>query len=236
MDYSHPLLIALRRAGQKLKILRPVVRLWRRITGSAYEQAFDQCVMSSITPGAVVWDVGANIGFFTEKFSQAVGPSGRVIAFDPSPSCVAALRERFGSRDNVTIEPVGLSDQEGIADFSVSEHADPTGGLGVRPDHKEVVKVNITSGDAYAKSNPHIMPDFMKIDVEGYELEVINGMREVLASSDLKGVFIEVHFLELAKRGQTETPTRIVNLLRSSGYSVRWIDPSHLAAERTLRP
>jgi FkbM family methyltransferase len=232
MDYSHPALILLRRFGQRLHMLRPIVRLWRRISGSAYEEAFDKYVVSKITPGAVVWDVGANVGFFAEKFSMAVGHAGKVVAFDPSPSCVATLRERFSTQNNVIVEPVGLSDSTGIADFSVSEHADPTGGLGIRAGHNDVVKVNITTGDIYANTCTPRKPNYIKIDVEGYEWEVINGLTTVLTTEELKAVFIEVHFLELAKRGLVDAPTKIVLILRNNGFTVRWIDPSHLAAER----
>lgn len=232
MDYSNPLLISLRRVGQKLHILRPVVRLWRKITGSAYEEAFDKYVVSSITPGSVVWDIGANVGFFTEKFSMAAGEAGKVVAFDPSPGCIEELKNRFSGNETIIVEPVGLSDAPGKADFSVSDSTDPTGGLGVRSQHDNLVKVDITTGDIYAGSHVSRKPNYIKIDVEGYELDVIKGMPGVLSDKELKGVFIEVHFLELAKRNLAEAPTEIVNTLKHNGFTIRWIDPSHLAAER----
>lgn len=232
MDYSNPMLIGLRRVGQKLHILRPVVRLWRRIQGSAYEEAFDKYVVSRIIPGAVVWDVGANVGFFTDKFSIAAGSSGKVIAFDPSPGCVATLRERFARNSNVVVEPVGLAEAVGTADFSVSASTDPTGGLGVRTQHDNVVKVDITTGDIYVKEHASRKPNYVKIDVEGYEYEVINGMSGLLDDENLKAIFIEMHFLELAKRNLESAPTTIVNTLKGKGFAIHWIDPSHLAAER----
>lgn len=234
MDYSNPLLISLRRVGQRLHILRPVVRLWRRMRGFAYEEAFDNYVVARITPGSVVWDIGANVGFFTEKFSLAVGGAGKVIAFDPSPGCVSTLRERFARNDTVIVEPVGLADTVGSADFSVSASTDPTGGLGVRTNHDNVVKVNVTTGDIYAKEHASSTPNYIKIDVEGYEYEVINGMSGLLSDEKLKAIFIEMHFLELAKRNLGYAPANIVNTLKSKGFAIRWIDPSHLAAERGL--
>lgn len=232
MDYSSPLLVTLRRIGQKLHVLRPILRLWRKINGSAYEEAFDKYVVSKISNGSVVWDVGANVGFFTEKFSLAAGRSGIVIAFDPSPGCIDVLRNKFSGNESIIVEPVGLSDASDTVDFSISNSTDPTGGIGVRSQHDDIVKVEITTGDKYVEIYKSRKPDYIKIDVEGYELDVINGMRRLLADKKVKGVFIEVHFLELAKRNLTKAPKEIVNTMENYGFTIRWIDPSHLAAER----
>ena len=206
--------------------------MWRKISGSAYEEAFDKYVVAKIQPGSVVWDIGANVGFFTDKFSQAAGESGKVIAFDPSPGCVASLREQFDGNENVIIEALGMADKVGTEDFSSSASTDPTSGLGVRSNHEGVITVNITTGDTYADEHASSKPNYIKIDVEGYEYEVINGMVNLLSDKGLKAIFIEMHFLELAKRNLEYAPTSIVNTLESKGFTVRWIDPSHLAAER----
>ena len=232
MDYSNPLLIKLRRIGQQLHILRPMLTFWRKLTGAAYEEAFDKYIVSAITPSSIVWDIGANIGFFTEKFLIATGDTGKVIAFDPSPGCIETLSKKFSGNSAVIIEPVGLSDASGVASFSASDSTDPTGGIGVRPQHDNVVEVNITTGDEYVESHKSRMPNYIKIDVEGYEFDVIKGMSTLLSNHNLRGVFIEVHFLELAKRNLADAPTEIVNIMKKNGFSVRWIDPSHLAAER----
>lgn len=232
MDYSHPLFIIVRRVGQKIGILRPMQRIWRKIFNSAYEDGFDKYMLSKIKPNQIVWDVGANVGYFTEKFLFAVGPYGSVVAFEPSPGCVNVLRDKFSTQDNVLIEPIGLSDNEGISDFSIGEGTDPTNGLGVRAVDKAVVKVTISTGDIYVDKYGLRIPNYIKIDVEGYELEVINGLSKTLRADDLKGVFIEMHFLELAKRGLPHAPAIIVQVLQEHGLRIRWLDPSHLAAER----
>lgn len=65
--------------------------------------------------GACVWDVGANVGYYTKLFSERVGSSGRVYAFEPLPTTVAKLTAAAGGLDNVSILPVALSDRTGNA-------------------------------------------------------------------------------------------------------------------------
>lgn len=49
-------------------------------------------MFEAIKPGDVIWDVGANVGYYTRKFSDSVGPAGQVFAFEPFPATAARLR------------------------------------------------------------------------------------------------------------------------------------------------
>jgi hypothetical protein len=74
-------------------------------------------------------------------------------------------------------------------------------------------------------------PDVVKIDVEGFELEVIRGMRSVLGS--VRAAFIEVHFGLLEERGMRQAPSEIVAELKGLGFNtVKWVDASHIMAIR----
>ena len=234
MNYSSPVLITLRKIGQNLYILKPLVSLTRLLLNSKYEEKFDEYTVSRIPTGAVVWDVGANVGFFTNRFSKAVGDKGMVVAFDPSPNCISVLSKKFSDNANVVIEPVGLADIAGQTDFSLKGGTDPTGGIGARDDHNVSVTVNISTGNDYILEHPKRVPNFIKMDVEGYEYEALMGMTSVLSSKGCCGVFVEVHFLELTKRNMSDAPTKIVRLLESYGFVITWIDPSHFAAERFI--
>ena len=93
----------------------------------------------------------------------------------------------------------------------------------------EEVKVHVARAISYAERFP---PNVIKIDVEGFELEVLTGMAQFLASPTLRSLFIEVHFSILSERGRTEAPRKIVHRFRLTGFNVKWLDPSHLVAQR----
>lgn len=73
----------------------------------------------------------------------------------------------------------------------------------------------------------------VKIDVEGFELDVLKGMSGLLADPALRAIFVEVHFLALANRGLHTAPADMIALLRAAGFEIQWIDPSHFGATRT---
>lgn len=230
MDYSSKWALRARRIGQRLGILRPAVLAFRRLTRQSYEEAFDHALMSAIQPGDVVWDVGANVGLYTTRFADAVGPSGTVVAFEPSPAAIAGLKAACAGRDNVEIVNAALSDQAGTFDFFVSQEG-PSVTDGFSPTSSQDAKVSVQAlrGDDRARMTP---PSIIKVDVEGFELEVIRGMPDILRSPGLRGLFIEVHFLASVERGEPDGPAKLTALLKEAGLTYRWVDASHLVATR----
>jgi FkbM family methyltransferase len=229
MDYSNPWLVRLRSIGQRLGILRPVLGLFRRLTRHDYEDAFRSALLTGIQPGQVVWDVGANVGLYSELFAQLAGPAGRVVAFEPSPRSYKILCDKFFGNPNVTVENVALTDWEGVAPFYQSDYS-PTDGLSNRAGDAAIrTDVQVRRGDAYID---RFSPEVIKMDIEGYEVEALQGMPRILSSPRLKYIFLEVHFLLMKQRGLHDASTRIVGMLKEAGFAVRWTDPSHLVASR----
>ncbi len=233
VDYSSPMMLKLRRMGQQIGVLRPMLRLYRRTFNVSYEEGFDREVLKRVVPGDVVWDIGANVGFFTAKFAEKVGQDGRVLAFEPSPSTLAILRSRCGDLPNVEFVNIALSDADGSAQFHESGTAgDPNNGL-FQPDVSGItVNVAVRRGDSLCAERDDIVPTRIKIDVEGFEKEVLDGLSATLRSPRVRDVFVEVHFQILASRGLADAPAYINRLLTRCGFHVAWVDPSHLIASR----
>jgi FkbM family methyltransferase len=231
MDYSSPLAIQIRRVGQRLGILRPAVRLFRRILRKNYEDKFHDELLSAISPGSIVWDIGANVGFYTKLFSEKVGPTGRIVAFEPSPKTFNILREATKDHPEIVLHNIALSNKKSQATFYVSrtETADGATDSLAPAANAETHSISTVRGDS-----PELgaVPNVMKIDVEGFELEVLQGLSGILRNPDLRGLFVEMHFLEMINRGLKDAPQQIVNILKSAGFTVRWTDPSHIAAQR----
>jgi len=138
-----------------------------------------------LRPGMVVLDIGANQGFYSVLASKLVGRSGRVFSFEPSPRERKALllHMRLNLCGNVSVQSLALGDAETTSDLHVVEDTH-TGLNSLRPpvttSQTFVVRVRVTTLDAWLRIHeiPHI--DFMKMDVEGGELAVLRGASELL--------------------------------------------------------
>jgi hypothetical protein len=95
----------------------------------------------------------------------------------------------------------------------------------------QTVPVTICRGDSLCNRLGRV-PNVVKVDVEGFEEEVLLGMGELLASSLLRCLLVEVHFKTLEKRGRAMAPVRIEKLLAGNGFRTRWVDASHIFATR----
>jgi FkbM family methyltransferase len=129
-------------------------------------------------------DVGANVGYYMLLIRQAVGPRGRVDSIEPQPDNVVELRRNIDANrfDNVRLFPVALGEADGEAMLSteinatlLGEPSGPRTPVAVRR-LDDVVEERI---------------DLLKVDVEGYEAQVLRGARRHLASRP--ALFLEVH-------------------------------------------
>jgi FkbM family methyltransferase len=216
-------------------IHRTMVRIMSlRRTGEEYEESFRRAMFRCIRPGDCIWDVGANIGHYSEQFATAVGPSGKVISFEPSRACATMLEAR--ARDHEAgasweIAPIALSDADGDAWLSVQAGDTAPGNQLVSRDAPSAVAVRTARADSLLDAG-YTAPEVVKIDVEGFEGEVLDGMGSVLRSGSLRAVCMEIHFRKLNERGKEREPARIVQLLQSNDFAVKWVDRSHLVAQR----
>jgi FkbM family methyltransferase len=139
-----------------------------------------------IKPGAVVWDVGANMGLFSFAASGLSGPSGYIYAFEPDTFLVRLLRRSARLNPHaapVEIVPCAISDTISLARFNIAENNRATSflekfGTGLTGGVREVQTVLTIPLDWVAEQIP--LPDVLKIDVEGAELSVFRGAWKML--------------------------------------------------------
>jgi FkbM family methyltransferase len=229
--FAHPRVIAWRNRLRGNSLLRGV---YTSLAGRGdYEARFARELLNAVRPGDTVWDVGANVGVYAAQFVERGAAS--VVCFEPAPAAVAALRSRFPanskSANPVRIMPIALADRRGTATFS-ADGSSPNNQIGVSDGTKPTVDVQVHSADEALNEFALPTPNVIKIDVEGYELEVIEGMSRVLSSKELRSVFVEVHFSLLHHRKLDKAPAAILHLLRQHGFQVYWVDPSHIGARR----
>lgn len=164
-------------------------------TGAA-EKPMQEALVAELRPGATVYDIGANVGFVTLLAARLVGPTGRVIAFEPVPENVAAIRHNLALNgiDWAEVVETAVAEKPGSATLILSDVSAfsrlatvnvPTGARGQ-------IEVGVTSVDEFLAAGLAPPPDFVKIDVEGAELEVVRGMRQTLADHH-PTIMCEVH-------------------------------------------
>ena len=134
-------------------------------------------LLKIIQPGDVCWDIGANIGFYTCLLASQVGDAGTVVAFEPARRTCGYLHENVSLNrfTNVTVVNKGLSDRVEQRHLYYSEAglAEGTASLKYANGRTVSERVTLDTIDNLTRELP--VPDFIKIDVEGYQLEVLRG-------------------------------------------------------------
>ena len=153
-----------------------------------YEREKRGYFAAAVKPGSVVFDVGAQAGFYTLLASRLAGPTGTVLAIEPLPRNLGHLREHVARNGaaNVTIVPAAAADRPGTAAFRTEE----TGYMGrLAPDGE--LSVPVLTLDDLAATHA-VRPDVVKLDVEGGEAEVLHGAHRIL-TEDRPVVFLATH-------------------------------------------
>jgi FkbM family methyltransferase len=143
-----------------------------------------QFLARTLKPGMVAVDVGANYGYYTVLFGQAVTSSGRVLAVEPNPRAADLLRETVllnGLAGHTTVLQAALGPPGVTEGMLFIPSGEPKNALIVGHDrHRggETTNVGVTTLDAAIADLPHV--HLVKIDAEGAEIGIIEGMRDLI--------------------------------------------------------
>jgi len=174
--------------------------------------AEESVVRELVSSGGCVVDVGANVGTITLCAAKAVGPSGRVWAFEPNPRSFAALLDnlKINNVDNVLAlqlavgdrdEPVAMTDERG----DDQNRVEPAGDIEVSARRLDEILP------------PDIQIELLKIDVEGFEFAVLKGARRALRST----MVVQFEFDENHLASFGTQPKDLLEFLDSEGFDVK---------------
>jgi len=184
----------------------------------------------TLQSGMTVFELGANIGYYALIGAKIVGPNGRIIAFEPSPVNMRAFKTNVtlnNLEDIVDLYQRGVGAKTGKMQFNLvnkgnmSSFYNRSNGGGIKT--LESIEVDVISIDDFFE-NKQIKIDYMRMDVEGYEYEIFQGMTKFLKTEYAPtGFFIEVHSQLLNNNGHS--CREFVMILKNFGYdivSARW--------------
>lgn len=196
---------------------------------SAYEARVGRAIRDNLSAGDTFWDIGANFGWFSLFAAKIVQCEGKVCSFEPSPEVFDLLRSNVRGLDRVQAFQCGLGNADGISTFAsqgistAASFIEDVTRINARHWPQvpiRNVEVRMRKADSLARELGHL-PNLAKIDVEGFEFEVLQGAAGLLSTSR-PTLVIEVHPPQLELSGGSDT--LLLRFLRQNGYEWEIID------------
>jgi len=190
-----------------------------------FEPVETALMRQEIKEGDVVVDIGANIGYFTLLFSELVGESGTVYAFEPDAHNFALLEKNIDANGRTNIRPIckAVSETTGTSRLFLSSEGGVDHRMYDSGDGREHIDIETVSLDEYL--DPGLKVDFIKMDTQGSEVLATTGMQDVLNRSANVKLLTEFWPVGLHRSGTTAE--NYIQLLHDSQFTL------HDYAEKT---
>ncbi len=195
------------------------------LRGGDWQPEVWDALKARLPEGAVLLDVGAHIGYFSMIGARQVGPTGRVVSFEPNPETLLTLREnvRVNELANVTVAPIACTDKEQTLTLFASP-AMNSGASSLAKDNADITfeqapkeySVRGRPIDDVVRELNLQRVDAIKMDIEGAEVIALHGASETLRRFHPK-IVIEVVARQL--ENMKTTPDALFSLLRDLGYN-----------------
>ncbi len=208
--------------GGPLRGHRWIAFAGKRFLQGTYEPAKTAAVVKSVTPGQTAWDIGGHVGYFAMVESKLVGDTGRVLVFEPRPLNIACIKRHMDINhvSNVTLIEAAVADRPGQARFE-SRTGTGTGHLSGSGN----LQVATVAVDWLIEREGYPMPDFIKIDVEGGEIDAIRGARRTISRRRPR--------MLVATHGETEHQF-VMEFLESLDYEIEVLNESAIKGDREI--
>jgi len=179
-------------------------------------------IVNSISP--VCFDVGANEGQSIEYFSK-IFKEPQIFSFEPSTKVYFKLKSHYSNLNEVKLFNIALGEKKSeksfinykasvLSSFLDLDASKENRFRGYEVDNEEVVKVDTI--DSIVKTNGVKRIDLLKIDTQGYDLNVLKGAKESLSDGLVNSVFIEVNFISMYEN--QSNPLEIIEYLKGYDY------------------
>jgi FkbM family methyltransferase len=182
------------------------------------EPFLTESVQKEIKEGDVIVDIGANIGYYTLQEARLVGASGRVYAIEPVPENAELLKKNIelNNCSNVEVFQMAVGDANKTDYIYITNYRN-TAAMIKTQSSIDKVPVQVTTLDRFLEDKR--APDLVRMDVEGYEVEIVKGMTRFLESNKPLKLIVELHPLYYVTR---EKRNDFVNTLKERRFQVKW--------------
>jgi len=221
----------------KFKAFSPINYFHLKI-GSQNENLFFNKLFSKIEKGMIIYDIGGHVGMYTLPFAKSVGLSGKVYVFEPEKKGYNSIKENLvlNNIENVKLYSFAVSDVTSKSSFYIRPDKD-THSLFKRTlapsktGNQETINIDTYTIDDLVEKNLALVPNFIKIDTEGAELKILNGIKKNY--KELKYIFIEIHPDALRIENVLNPEEEIEKRLREIGFNyIEYLDNIHILAKK----
>jgi len=210
---------------ENFKMVKGRTTRYSILTGRLCEYSLSILIKNKIKNGMIVFDIGANIGGTSLLFSKLVGSQGHVYAFEPDPTLCVILKRNIelNNLHNVSIFQTAVSDKIGTSFFSLNSEQDGDNRLESQKIGKDSIQVKTISIDEFCKEQK-ILPDFIKIDIQGFEPKAIQGMLNLF--HDQPNLKLLTEFYPSAILDANSSPKEFLLNLQKFGFIIHQISDS----------
>ena len=191
--------------------------------GKDPEQKVKEIFLENIYPGDVVIDVGSNIGDYTLLASKKVGDSGKVLSFEPLSETFLTLNRNLQLNEitNCMFFQKAVGEKPGLANLYKNNLSGTMGFLDSSLNGQNLIKrdeIEVVTIDDVLTSKHIDVANMIKIDVEGFEYEVLLGCLQSFKENKIKKILCEVHYKYLESKGKSEEI--IYDLLHEHNFTI----------------
>ncbi|WP_321507960.1 FkbM family methyltransferase [uncultured Methanoregula sp.] len=187
-----------------------------------------------------IFDIGGHDGTLTLFFAKSVGPNGKIYAFEPNPFNYEYLLQNLQLNNSMNVEPFQLAIGASSYNAKFVFRNDGTFGTGtldkeiqqqiINEQNYSIVEVKVESIDNLFNNKKLSKPDFVKIDVEGLEFDILQGMQMTLKEYK-PNLFIEIHGANI--NDKMKNANEIISFLTGFNYSFYHIETQQIVSIKT---